>query len=119
MDLLAREATRKVNAIFCQMSAALHSQNQTLRARVAQVESELETVIKNFENATTWRENVLSGYPVLFEDSGLVFILKLFGKLEKTPDNVTAAELANAPLVQSGCDYGRFHSQSTTKHCPW
>lgn len=120
VDLLAREAARKVSAIFCQMSAALHSQNQTLRARAAQLESELKTVIKNFENATTWRENVLSGYPVLFEDSGLVFILKLFGKLEKNADKVTAAELTNVPLGhQSGCDYGRFHSKSTTKHCPW
>lgn len=119
MDLLAREATRQVSAIFCQMSAALHSQNQTLRARVAQLESELKTVIKNFEHATTWRENVLSGYPVLFEDSGLVFILNLFGKLEKNPDKVTTEELTNVPLVQSGCDYGRFHSKSTIKHCPW
>lgn len=119
MDLLAREATRKVNAIFCQMSAALQSQNQSLRASVAQLESELKTVIKNFENATTWRENVLSGYPVLFEDSGLVFTLKLFGKLEKNQDEITAAEVATVPLVQSGGGYGRFHSKSTTKHCPW
>lgn len=84
------------------MSAALHGQNQTLRARVAQLESELKTVIKNFENATTWRENVLSGYPVLFEDSGLVFVLKLFGKVEKNPDKNTTAESTNAPNIVPG-----------------
>lgn len=119
VDLLAREATRKINAIFCQMSATLHSQNQTLQARVGQLESELKTVIKNFENATTWRENVLSGYPVLFEESRLVFVLKLFGILDKSPDEVTAAELTDVPVVQSGCDYGGFQSKSTTKHWPW
>lgn len=85
---------------------------------MAQLESELKTVMQKFENATRWRENVLSGYPVLFEESGLVFILKPYGKLEKSPDKVTAAELTNVPLVQSGCDYGRFQSKSTTKHCP-
>lgn len=86
---------------------------------MAQLESELKTMMKKFENATTWRENVLSGYPVLFEDSGLVFILKLFGKLEKNPVKVTAAESTNVPLVQSGCDYGRFHSEPSTKPFPW
>lgn len=100
--MLAREATRKVNAIFCQMSAALQSQNQALRARVGQLESELKTATKNFENATTWRENVLSGCPVLFEESGLVFILKLFGKLEKHPHREDATGLTAVPLVQDG-----------------
>lgn len=88
------------------MSAALQGQNQTLRARVEQLESELKTALKNFENATTWRENVLSGCPVLFEESGLVFILKLFGKLEKNPHKEDAAGLTAVPLVQNGSDGG-------------
>lgn len=110
MDILAREATRKVNAIFCQMFAALHSQNQTLSARVGQLESELKTVMENFQNATTWRENVLSGCPVLFEESGLLFILKPFGKLEKNPDKAVAADLTAVPLVQNICALGTLNS---------
>lgn len=106
MDALAREAARKVAAIFCQVSAALQSQNRALRARVGQLESELKTATRNFENATTWRENVLSGCPVLFEESGLVFILKLFGKLEKTPPKEDAAGEPARPLVQEGSDGG-------------
>lgn len=104
--MLAREATRKVDAIFYQMSAALQSQNRTLRARVGQLESELKTATRKAENATTWRENVLSGCPVLFEESGLVFILKLFGKLEKNPDKEDAAGLAAVPPVQDGSEGG-------------
>lgn len=106
VDMLAREATRKVDAVFCQMSAALQSQNQALRARVGQLESELQTATKNLENATTWRENVLSGCPVLFEESGLVFILKLFGKLEKNPHKEDAAGLTAVPPEQEGSDGG-------------
>ncbi|TNN01218.1 hypothetical protein fugu_010600 [Takifugu bimaculatus] len=97
VDTMAREATRKVSAIFCLMSAALQSQNQALRARVGQLERELKTATKNFENATTWRENVLSGCPVLFEESGLVFILKLFGKLEKNPHREECSRIQSRP----------------------
>lgn len=88
------------------MSAALQSQNQALRARVGQLERELKTATKNLENATTWRENVLSGCPVLFEESGLVFILKPFGKLEKNPQREAAAGLTAVPPVQDGADGG-------------
>lgn len=117
VDMMACEAARKVDAIFCQMTAALRSQSRSLGARVGQLESELKAVMKNLENATAWRENVLSGCPILFEESGLVFILKLFGKLEKNPDKVTTAELTAVPLVQNGRDHGRCPSKSTTKHC--
>lgn len=73
---------------------------------MAQLESELKTATKKCESAATWRENVLSGCPVLFEESGLVFILKLFGKLEKNPHKEDAAGLGAVPLVQDGSDGG-------------
>lgn len=73
---------------------------------MGQLERELKTATKNVENATTWRENVLSGCPVLFEESGLVFILKLFGKLEKNPHREDAAGFTAVPLVPDGSDGG-------------
>ncbi|KAK1900545.1 Zinc finger protein 227 [Dissostichus eleginoides] len=88
VEMLAREATRKINAVFSQLSSTLHSENQTLQARVGGLQSELKTTQENFENARMWREHVLSGSPVLFQQSGLVYTLKPSGKLKTRTDQL-------------------------------
>uniref|UniRef100_A0A672HWQ5 C2H2-type domain-containing protein n=1 Tax=Salarias fasciatus TaxID=181472 RepID=A0A672HWQ5_SALFA len=97
--MLAREATRKISLVFTQLSLLLRSENLTLKARVEQLESQLKAVSESFENARLWRENVLSGCPVLFERSGLIFTLKPFGKLKGKTDEGTeeVSEVAAAP----------------------
>lgn len=118
VEMLAREATRKINAIFSQLSSMLHKETQTLRAKVGKLEGELNTMTKNFENAKLWRENVLKGCPVLCEESGLIFALKLFGKLMKKTDQLTGA-VAGFPhaAMQSEHEAGTFQlkEKSTTK----
>lgn len=111
VETLAREVARKINAIFSQLSSTLLSDNQTLKARVGQLESELTAVTKNFENARMWRENVLSGCPVLFEQSGLIYTLKPFGVLKKKTDQLTEGitESSAAAGTQRGHDAGNFY----------
>lgn len=77
VDLLAREATRTICGLFSQ----LLSQNASLKTRVGRLEGELKTAAETVQRSNLWRENVLSGCPVLFQDSGLVFSLKPLGKL--------------------------------------
>lgn len=89
VEMLSREATRKISGVFSQLSSLLHNENRSLKARVGQLESQLRTVTGNFENARMWRENVLSGCPVLFEQSGLIYTLKPFGKLKRKTDGET------------------------------
>lgn len=110
-EVLAREVARKINAIFSQLSSTLLSDNQTLKARVGRLESELTTVTKNYENARLLRENVLSGCPVLFEQSGLIYTLKPFGVLKKKMDQVTEGVTESSPAAgtQSGHDAGNLY----------
>ncbi|XP_029301580.1 gastrula zinc finger protein XlCGF52.1-like isoform X1 [Cottoperca gobio] len=89
VEMLAREATRKINTIFSQLSSMLLNENQTLKGQVRQLESKLKTTAENFENARMWREYVLNGSPVLFEQSGLIYSLKPFGKLKTKTDKLT------------------------------
>ncbi|XP_029374270.1 oocyte zinc finger protein XlCOF6-like [Echeneis naucrates] len=89
MEMIAWEAARKIDAIFCLLSSMLDNENKTLKAKVGQLESKLKTTTEHFENARMWRENVLSGCPVLFEQSGLIFTLKPFGMLKTKTDEVT------------------------------
>lgn len=109
MGALACEATRKIHAIFFQLSSLLHKENQTLKGKVGKLETELSTVTKNFDNAKMWRENVLNGCPVLFQESGQVFALKLFGKLMAKTDKLPqgAAGFPHA-AVQSEHNIGTF-----------
>lgn len=103
--MLAREATRKIGAIFSQLSLMLHNDNQTLKAKVEQLESELKTATGNFENARLWRENVLNGCPVLFEHTGLIYTLKPFGRLKRKMDLLT--EGVTESLPDAGHDTGK------------
>lgn len=109
IEMLAQEAARKINNIFTQLCTMLHSGNETLRARVAELESQLKSVTEMFENARMWRENVLHGCPVLFEPSGLIYTLKPFGKLKRKPDKENG-DVTGSPLtgVQSEHDAGKF-----------
>ena len=93
---LASEATRKIDNLFTQLSSPLLKENETLRAR-------LKDEAERAAAGTTWRENVLKGIPVLFEDTGLVYQLKPFGKLQGNlpldtvlPTAVRAAALLTA-----------------------
>lgn len=88
----------------------LHNENKTLKAKVGQLESELKTTTENFENARMWRENVLNGCPVLFEQSGLVYTLKPFGKLKRMTDKLTEGVTGSSPAagMESGHDAGTF-----------
>lgn len=112
---MAREATRKIAAIFSLLSSVLRCENQTLKDKLGQLECELKTVTENLENARMWRENVLSGCPVLFQESGLIFTLKLFGKLSKKQDELTegvAGISLAAAAVQSGREDGMFQFEA-------
>lgn len=64
----------------------------------------------NYENARMWRENVLNGCPVLFEETGLIFTLKPFGNLKKNPDKMTEGVTESSPAagLTSGHDAGKF-----------
>ncbi len=119
MEVLVWEAARKINAVFSQLSSMLLSENKTLKARVGQLESKLKTVTENFENARMWRENVLNGCPVLFEESGLIFTLKPLGMLKIKTDTSTEGVTESSPAAgtQSGHDAGKFplKEKSTTK----
>lgn len=77
---------------------------------MGQLESDLKTTTENFENARKWRENVLNGCPVLFEQSGLIFTLKPFGKLKVKTEGVT--ETAPAAGTERGHDSGEFTLQT-------
>lgn len=92
VEVLSREAVRKISAVFSQLSSMLHNENQTLKAKVGELESELKAVTENFENARRWRENVLNGCPVLFEQSGLIYTLKPFGKLKRNSEGVAESQ---------------------------
>ncbi|KAM9733013.1 uncharacterized protein ACNS7B_015265 [Menidia menidia] len=87
VEMLVREATRKIGCVFSQLSTLLLAENGSLKARVGQLEARLESTAESYENARLWRENVLSGCPVLFQQSGLVLTLKPCGTLRiKTHD---------------------------------
>ncbi|XP_038161232.1 zinc finger protein 729 [Cyprinodon tularosa] len=87
MDFLTEEAARKISSVFSQLSLLLLNENSALKARLEQVEAELRSVSESLENARLWRENVLNGCPVLFEQSGLIFTLKPLGRLNRKTDD--------------------------------
>ncbi|KAG8001777.1 Zinc finger protein Gfi-1b [Nibea albiflora] len=102
VEMLSREATRKISAVFSQLFSMLHNENATLKSEVGELQSKLKTVTVNFENTRKWRENVLSGCPVLFEQSGLLFSLKPFGKLEVNKSTLMERVTGSAPETQTG-----------------
>lgn len=109
MHVLAGEASRKINAIFASLSAALQRENQTLKAKTANLERELHDITKACEEAKRWRENVLNGSPVLFEETGMIFTLKLLGQLMRNTDRFTEEVSGSSTAeVQSGNDAGMF-----------
>lgn len=107
MHVLAGEASRKINAIFASLSSVLQRENQTLNAKTTKLESELHDITKACEKAQLWRENVLNGCPVLFEETGMIFTLKLLGQLMQNTDRSTE-EVSSTAEVQSGNDAGMF-----------
>lgn len=109
MHMLAGEASRKISAIFTSLSSTLQRENQTLKAKTAKLEGELHDVSKACEKAQQWRENVLNGSPVLFEETGMIFTLKLSGQLRQNSDRFTEAVSGSSTAeVQSGNDVGMF-----------
>lgn len=119
VEMLAREAARKIDAVFSQLTSVLLTENQSLKASVGRLESELKTATTQYENARMWRENVLNGCMVLFERSGLVFTLKPLGKLVRETDLITVGVTDVMPAVQtqSEQDAGEFplKGKSNTK----
>lgn len=99
-EQLAREATRKIDTIFSQVFPVMHSENKTLKSKVCFLESLLKTMTENYENARKWRENVLSGCPVLFEQSGLVYTLKPIGTLKAKVDEVSMGVTDPSPAAE-------------------
>lgn len=79
---MTREATRKISSVFALLLLAEHS---SLKSRVGRLESELKAVTESLESSNLWRANVLSGCPVLFQESGLIFTLKPLGQLTMKP----------------------------------
>nr|XP_054598263.1 zinc finger protein 431-like isoform X1 [Nothobranchius furzeri] len=99
VGMLVREVTRKISDIFSQLSLLLLSENSALKARVGQLDAELKTVAESLENAQMWRENVLKGCPVLFEESGIIFTLKPFGKLTIKTGHVSEGGAESSPAA--------------------
>lgn len=97
---MAEEATRKISSIFYHL---LKREIEALETKVELLESQLKTTMENYEGAKQWRENVLSGSPVLFEQTGLVYTLKPLGKLISPSDYISdrTPEPAAAPQMQS------------------
>lgn len=101
--MLAQEATRKITAVFFHLLAAPQSENQTLKAKVCQLEKTLKTTTENYEHARVWRENVLNGCPVLVEQTGMIFTLKPFGKCVPQADEGTAGNSEPSPAAGWTC----------------
>lgn len=112
MQVLAGEASRKISAIFTSLSSMLQKENQNLKAKAGKLESQLQDITKDCEKAQLWRENVLNGCPVLFEETGMIFTLKLFGQLIKNTDKLTeeGSGSSSAAEVQNEIDAGMFLS---------
>ncbi|MED6234394.1 hypothetical protein ATANTOWER_028581 [Ataeniobius toweri] len=87
VDLLTREAARKISSIFSQLSLLLLTENSALKARLEQLEAELKNMSEGLKNASLWSENVLNGCPVLFEQSGLISTLKPLRRLKRKTDS--------------------------------
>ncbi|KAM9327431.1 uncharacterized protein KZ484_018910 isoform 3-T4 [Pholidichthys leucotaenia] len=97
VEMFARETARKISSVFCQLSSLLQAENRTLKDRVEKMEGQLKTATERFENARLWREHILNGDPVLFQPSGLVFTLKLSGKLMKIDEGAEGVGASSAP----------------------
>lgn len=110
VQVLAGEASRKINAIYTNQSSVLQRENQDLKAKAGELESKLQDITKDCEKAQLWRENVLNGCPVLFEETGMIFTLKLFGQLMRNTEKLTeeAPGSSSTAEVQSGNDAGMF-----------
>ncbi|XP_013890050.1 zinc finger protein 708 [Austrofundulus limnaeus] len=102
VGLLAREATRTIGGVFSQLIA----ENAALKTRVGRLESELKTATESLQRSNLWRENVLSGCPVLFQDSGLVFTLKPLGKLTINSNRASEGDHQTSPAAGQGPDGG-------------
>ncbi|XP_061637344.1 zinc finger protein 28-like isoform X2 [Phyllopteryx taeniolatus] len=89
VELLAQEASRKINSVFLQLSDATNKEKLTLRDKVSKLESRLTAVTEDLDGIKIWRENVMSGCPVLNEQTGWVLTLKPFGMLVKSADEST------------------------------
>lgn len=120
VDILAREAARKINAISSQLSSTMQNIIRSLKAEAGRLESELKVTTESFENARMWRENVLSGCPVLFEQTGLIYTLKPFGTLKRKADKLAegVTETAAAAELENGHDAGKGKN-NTTKYKPY
>lgn len=87
----------------------LQRENQTLKAKTAKLESELHDITTTCEKAQLWRENVLNGCPVLFEETGMIFTLKLLGQLMQNTERFTEEVSGSSTAeVQSGNNAGMF-----------
>lgn len=106
---LAGEASRKISAIFGSLSSGLQKENQTLMAKTAKLDSELHDITKACEKAQLWRENVLNGCPVLFEETGMIFTLKPLGQLMQSTDKLPQVSGSSTIEVESTND-GMFVS---------
>ncbi|CAJ1064879.1 zinc finger protein 2 homolog [Xyrichtys novacula] len=115
LEMLAEEATRKITAVFSQLSSKLLHENMTLEASVIQLQSDMETLSRDFENARLWRENVLNGCPVLFEQSGLVYTLKPFGKLKLKTGELTEGVAESSPPAADGPDSGERAEETNSE----
>lgn len=81
VELLAQEASRKINCVFLQLLDTTTKEKLMLQDKVSELERQLKAVTEDFDVIRLWRENVLTGCPVLNEQTGWVFTLKPFGVL--------------------------------------
>ncbi|XP_023817833.1 uncharacterized protein LOC110016280 [Oryzias latipes] len=109
-EMLSRETSRKICCVFSQMSSLLLSENSALKAQLERLEAELQSATRNVEDARRWRESVLSGCPVLFQQSGLLFRLKPFGRLMRRTDaqQEDGEDEESSSAAQVGRDDGKL-----------
>ncbi|XP_056138886.1 zinc finger protein 226-like [Lampris incognitus] len=96
---LAREAARKMDGLFTQLSTPARAENLTLKTKVGRLESELKSVAKKLENLKKCKDNILKGCPVLFEETGLIWALKPCGKMKERGDGEAERAAVAPPVV--------------------
>ncbi|XP_077396412.1 uncharacterized protein LOC144032835 isoform X2 [Festucalex cinctus] len=71
-----------------------------LQDKVSELERQLKAVTEDLDIIRVWRENLLSGCPVLNEQTGLLFTLKPYGVLVKSELAKEDAESTSDIIVQ-------------------
>ncbi|XP_057695934.1 zinc finger protein 431-like isoform X2 [Corythoichthys intestinalis] len=91
--LLAQEASRKINSIFLQLFDSANKETLTLRDKVNKLEVQLKVTMEDLNTNRVWRENLISGCPVLNEETGWISTLQPLGILVELTDKIAKEDV--------------------------